>query len=139
MKTWSMFDITVIKYCSSLASARKSAADSYYDTTDEEKFGRGQRTLKKNSNKHILHEIEENDDDDDLDDEGNNKENDDNSNERNKKSSKHLKQSINRPTLNPMPTYDPEKAENLRQSVNTCTTKKICIFLLLLKILKLKF
>ncbi|XP_071640877.1 uncharacterized protein, partial [Temnothorax longispinosus] len=82
----------IIIWVASLASARKSAADSHYDTTDEEKFGRGQRTLKKNYNKHILHEIEENDDDDDLDDEGNNKENDDNSNERNKKSSKHLKQ-----------------------------------------------
>ncbi|XP_036142276.1 uncharacterized protein LOC118645413 [Monomorium pharaonis] len=45
------------------------------------------------------------------------------SNDKKRKLTKHLKQSINRPTLNPMPIYDPEKIENLRQSI-TCSTEK---------------
>jgi len=40
----------------SFASARKSATDAYYTTTDDEKFGRGQRNVRKN--KHFFKERE---------------------------------------------------------------------------------
>ncbi|XP_011860316.1 PREDICTED: uncharacterized protein LOC105557630 [Vollenhovia emeryi] len=122
---WSTFDITVIKYCSSLASARKSAADAYYITTDDEKIGRGQRTLKMNKQgDRKKHEGKNYDDSNDESD----KENDKNSNGKKKKSTKHLKQSINRPTFNSMPVYNPEKVKKICQSgeksvVSVCASK----------------
>lgn len=74
--------IIIIIWIASLASARKSAADATYATTDDEKCGRGQRKLKKNEYYA----------DDSNDEEGNvcDKENYDN--EKNK-SIKHSKQS----------------------------------------------
>ncbi|XP_011883585.1 PREDICTED: uncharacterized protein LOC105570754 [Vollenhovia emeryi] len=42
-KLWHNFEVEVIKYCSSLESARKSAADGNYNTTDEDRCGRGKR------------------------------------------------------------------------------------------------
>ncbi|XP_029162886.1 uncharacterized protein LOC114934365 isoform X2 [Nylanderia fulva] len=43
---WSRHEIEIIKYCSSLESARKSASDAYYHTTDDERLGRGKRQLR---------------------------------------------------------------------------------------------
>ncbi|XP_029171124.1 uncharacterized protein LOC114940569 [Nylanderia fulva] len=59
-ETWDQYNIELIKHCRSLESARKSAADSNYQTTDEDKLGRGKR-------QHTLYnryssEEEENDD-----------------------------------------------------------------------------
>ncbi|XP_039314174.1 uncharacterized protein LOC105204764 isoform X7 [Solenopsis invicta] len=42
-KTWATYKINVVKLCTSLESARKHAADSQYQTTDEDGLGRGQR------------------------------------------------------------------------------------------------
>ncbi|XP_039302556.1 bromodomain-containing protein DDB_G0270170-like isoform X3 [Solenopsis invicta] len=42
-KTWATYKINVVKLCTSLGSARKHAADSQYQTTDEDRLGRGQR------------------------------------------------------------------------------------------------
>ncbi|XP_067203984.1 uncharacterized protein [Linepithema humile] len=41
--TWNHYEVNIVKYCTSLESARKNAADSNYDTTDEERLGRGKR------------------------------------------------------------------------------------------------
>ncbi|CAL1678269.1 unnamed protein product [Lasius platythorax] len=41
--TWNKYEVDVIKYCTSLESARKNAADSNYETTDEDGLGRGRR------------------------------------------------------------------------------------------------
>ncbi|XP_029662785.1 uncharacterized protein LOC115235264 [Formica exsecta] len=41
--TWDRYEIEIIKYCTCLESARKSAADATYNTTDEERLGRGKR------------------------------------------------------------------------------------------------
>ncbi|XP_025996429.1 uncharacterized protein LOC113005292 isoform X5 [Solenopsis invicta] len=40
---WNKYEVEVVKYCSSLESARKNAADELYHTRDEERFGRGKR------------------------------------------------------------------------------------------------
>lgn len=42
--TWSKHKVEIIKYCSSLESARRSASDANYNTTDEERLGRGKRS-----------------------------------------------------------------------------------------------
>ncbi|XP_071573175.1 uncharacterized protein [Temnothorax nylanderi] len=42
-KTWATHKINVVKLCTSLESARKHAADAQYQTTDEERLGRGKR------------------------------------------------------------------------------------------------
>ncbi|XP_029171950.1 GATOR complex protein WDR24-like isoform X2 [Nylanderia fulva] len=123
-KLWSRFDITVIKYCSSLASARKSAADAQYGTTDEEKCGRGQRKLKKNE--YYFSENDENDYTDDSNDEERNACDDDEENYDNEKnkSVKHLKQNINRPVFNSIPEYNSQQKDNCCQSINTSSTDK---------------
>ncbi|KAM0730381.1 hypothetical protein ACS0PU_002710 [Formica fusca] len=121
MKLWSIFDITVIKYYSSLTSARKSAADAHYATTDDEKCGRRQKKLKKNEY-FCFEEHDEKDCADDSNDEGGNvcdKENYDN--EKNK-SIKHLKQSIDRPVFISMPQYNFQKTDNFCQSVDPLAT-----------------
>lgn len=41
--TWTRHKVDVMKYCMSLESARKNAADSTYETTDDERLGRGKR------------------------------------------------------------------------------------------------
>ncbi|XP_020297252.1 uncharacterized protein LOC109861835 [Pseudomyrmex gracilis] len=41
--SWNLHEVKIVKYCSSLESARKSAADASYQTTDEERLGRGKR------------------------------------------------------------------------------------------------
>ncbi|XP_025266762.1 uncharacterized protein LOC112638764 [Camponotus floridanus] len=43
VESWNLYEVDVIKYCTSLESARKSAADSNYETTDEDRLGRGKR------------------------------------------------------------------------------------------------
>lgn len=43
LETWSEYEVEIIKYCKSLESARKSAADSNYETTDDDTLGRGRR------------------------------------------------------------------------------------------------
>ncbi|XP_029156995.1 uncharacterized protein LOC114929588 isoform X1 [Nylanderia fulva] len=123
-KLWSRFDITVIKYCSSLASARKSAADAQYGTTDEEKCGRGQRKLKKNE--YYFSENDENDYTDDSNDEERNACDDDEENYDNEKnkSVKHLKQNINRSVFNSIPEYNSQQKDNCCQSINTSSTDK---------------
>ncbi|XP_071574352.1 uncharacterized protein [Temnothorax nylanderi] len=57
--TWSRFEVEFIKYCSSYETARKSAADSNYETTDEERLGRGKRS-------HVPHNPYESDEEDDI-------------------------------------------------------------------------
>ncbi|XP_036144756.1 uncharacterized protein LOC105836362 isoform X2 [Monomorium pharaonis] len=41
--TWECYQVNIIKYCMSLESARKHATDSNYETTDDERLGRGKR------------------------------------------------------------------------------------------------
>ncbi|XP_032688502.1 uncharacterized protein LOC116852342 [Odontomachus brunneus] len=41
--TWITFEVDLIKHCSSLESARKTAADSNYETIDEDRLGCGRR------------------------------------------------------------------------------------------------
>ncbi|XP_025154565.1 uncharacterized protein LOC109503826 isoform X1 [Harpegnathos saltator] len=43
LETWNQYEVDVIKSCTSLESARRSAADSNYQTTDEDRLGRGKR------------------------------------------------------------------------------------------------
>lgn len=85
----------IIIWVVSLASARKSAADAHYTTTDDEKCGRGQRKLKKNEY-YFSQEHDEKDYTDDSNDEERNvydKENYDNEKNTSKKSIKYLKHS----------------------------------------------
>ncbi|XP_011883550.1 PREDICTED: uncharacterized protein LOC105570696 [Vollenhovia emeryi] len=42
-KTWTMYEIEILKYCSSLTTARKAASDPNYITTDDDALGRGLR------------------------------------------------------------------------------------------------
>ncbi|KMQ88660.1 hypothetical protein RF55_11810 [Lasius niger] len=42
-RTWNCYEVEVAKFCTSLESARKHAADANYQTTDEERLGKGQR------------------------------------------------------------------------------------------------
>ncbi|XP_032690527.1 uncharacterized protein LOC116853504 [Odontomachus brunneus] len=43
LETWDPYEVDVIKSCTSLESARRSAANSNYETTDEDSLGRGKR------------------------------------------------------------------------------------------------
>ncbi|XP_039306808.1 uncharacterized protein LOC120358125 [Solenopsis invicta] len=41
--SWKHYEVNIIKHCTTIESARKCAADSNYETTDEERLGRGKR------------------------------------------------------------------------------------------------
>ncbi|XP_036140368.1 uncharacterized protein LOC118644834 [Monomorium pharaonis] len=102
---WNSFDIKIIKYCSSLATARKAAANANYTTTEEDGqlLGRGQRKFRNNYLESNSEEEQETDDDEE--EASQNKENSQKLISK-KKIIKHAKRTINKSTfLTSMPVY----------------------------------